>query len=249
MKLKAFSIGLATVLALVGCQGTNDNQEGRTGDRNNNIQPTRYIDDHNNNRNQNVDNRRSNMMRNNQDDMFEDYRDNRGDRGNRGAIVNNRDRNRNRNTTNTRNMSNNRDNDYNVSEEAAEKIVEKMDEIDNAYVLTTNNNAYVAAMLDNDGRTNKNKNVNNTGNNTKNDRKQTSRNDDGEELTDDVKKEISDIVQSIDNNIDNVYVTTNPDFADLVNNYTNDFNNGKPVRGLFDQIGNAIERLFPQDNR
>lgn len=243
MKIKTFSIGLATVLALVGCQGLNDNQEGRTGDRNNNVQPTRYNDDHNTNRNQNIENRRNDMMRNDQDGMFEDYRDNRGD------VINNRDRNRNRNTTNTRNISNNRNNEYNVSEEAADRIVEKMDEIDNAYVLTTNNNAYVAAMLDNDGELNRNKNMNNTENSTRNDRKQTDRNDDGEELTDDVKKEISDIVQSVDNNIDNVYVTTNPDFADLVNNYTSDFNNGKPVRGLFDQIGNAIERLFPQNNR
>jgi len=26
-------------------------------------------------------------------------------------------------------------------------------------------------------------------------------------------------------------------------------NNGKPVRGFFDQFGNMIERLFPQNKR
>ncbi|HLR52391.1 MAG TPA: hypothetical protein VK072_05880 [Candidatus Avamphibacillus sp.] len=28
-----------------------------------------------------------------------------------------------------------------------------------------------------------------------------------------------------------------------------DMNNGKPVRGFFDQFGNMIERLFPQNKR
>src|SRR5699024_10450367 len=69
----------------------------------------------------------------------------------------------------------------------------------------------------------------------------------GDDLTDDVKNEITDIVKSVDNNIDNVYVSTNPDFFDLTNNYVDDMNNGKPVRGFFDQFGNMIERLFPQN--
>ena len=156
-----------------------------------------------------------------------------------------------------------RDNDnnqYEVAEEAADKITEQVDEIDHAYVLTTENNAYVAAGLDVDrsdrndrdgqGSENNDRNQdaqNKTENLSRNnpDNGNTDRFDD--QLSDDVKKEISDIVQSVDNDIDNVYVTTNPDFFDLTNNYADDINQGEPVEGFFDQIGNAIERLFPQN--
>ncbi|SRR5690625_617830 len=115
---------------------------------------------------------------------------------------------------------------YDVSEEAAQKIVDEMDDIEAAYVLTTENNAYVAAVLDND-----------------NNGRATNEND----LTQDIKEEISDIVRSIDDDIDNVYVSTNPDFVDLTNDYITDFNEGRPIRGFFDQIGDMIERIFPQN--
>src|SRR5690625_1034146 len=70
-----------------------------------------------------------------------------------------------------------------------------------------------------------------------------------DDVTDEVKNQIADIVQDVDNNIDNVYVSTSPDFMDLTENYVNDMNDGKPVRGFFDQIGNTIERIFPQNKR
>src|SRR5699024_11579587 len=97
---------------------------------------------------------------------------------------------------------------------------------------TRNNN-----MTGNDNNNMNNRNVRN------NDRMT----DDGDRLTDDVKKEISDIVKSVDDDIDNVYVSTNPDFLDLTSNYANDMNNGHPVRGFFDQMGDMVERLFPQN--
>src|SRR5699024_6997837 len=70
--------------------------------------------------------------------------------------------------------------------------------------------------------------------------------DKGHEVTDDTKREIKDIIQDEDNDIDHVYVSTNPDFMNLANNYADDMNAGKPVRGFFDQIGNMVERVFPQ---
>src|SRR5699024_12848612 len=70
-----------------------------------------------------------------------------------------------------------------------------------------------------------------------------------EAVTDEVKKEIAAIVQDVDGDIDNVYVSTSPDFLDLVGNYSDDMDNGKPVRGFFDQIGNTIERIFPPSKR
>ena len=126
----------------------------------------------------------------------------------------------------------NEHNQYDISEEAAERITNEVNDIDRAYVLTTDNNAYVAATLDTDNR--------NANRGTR---------DNGGELTDEVKEKIGDIVKSVDNGIDNVYVSTNPDFIDLTNNYVDDVNNGEPVEGFFDQIGNMVERLFPQNRR
>lgn len=247
MKYKLFSIAFASVLVLAGCQG-NGNQEGvgdGTGGTRTNIQPTRFDD---------------NINRNNR--MNEGIRDDRtNDRVNDNRLNNNRtnnypmtDNRRNDNLTNNR-TNNNRTNDnrmndndrYEVSKEAADRITDQIDEIDYAYVLTTNNNAYVAAVLNN------NNNQNDTTRNNRNDATRNNRTDtrtnrtNDDDLSEDIKREISDIVQSVDRNIDNVYVSTNPDFVDLTNNYINDFNDGRPIRGMFNQIGEMIERIFPQN--
>ncbi|API91118.1 lipoprotein YhcN [Virgibacillus pantothenticus] len=137
--------------------------------------------------------------------------------------------------------NNNNANRYEVSKESAERITEEIDEIDTAYVLTMDNNAYVAAGLDTNDTNVENKNTgNNTANNTNNV-------DKGNELTDDVKSRVKQIVQSVDADIDNVYVSTNPDFLNLTQNYANDVENGEPVEGFFEQFGNMVERIFPQN--
>src|SRR5699024_4583672 len=169
---------------------------------------------------------------------------------------------------------------FEVSEEAADRIVSEVDEIGQAYVLTSKKNAYVAATLrENDrspgdrsdkNRRNRSNNETNrndenaraddrmnhesntagdTTNQTDTDRNVQNRDTQGEELTDDVKRQISDIVKDLDKDIDNVYVTTSPDFFNLSNDYADDFQNGRPVEGFFDQIGNMIERVFPQNKR
>ncbi|MCT1903161.1 YhcN/YlaJ family sporulation lipoprotein [Oceanobacillus sojae] len=125
--------------------------------------------------------------------------------------------------------NNDRDADYNVSKEAADKITEEMDNIDHAYVLTTKNNAYVGANLDTDN----------------DEARRDNDNGNGMEVTDEVKDKIADIVRSVDPSIDHVHVTTNPDFLDLADRYVNDMDNGNPVEGFFDQIGNMIDRVFP----
>src|SRR5690625_2387596 len=55
----------------------------------------------------------------------------------------------NRNRSSMDNRESNRAHDrFDVSDEAAERIVNEIDEIHQAYVVTTKNNAYVAATLD-----------------------------------------------------------------------------------------------------
>src|SRR5690625_2044986 len=229
MKVRFLTIFAVIMLALVGCNAnTNDNQEGQADDMNK-IEPTRY----------NTNDNRNDTNRNTRDYTMDRNRNDEG-RENRG--LNREDRDRKDNNQN-----------YEVAEKAADRITDKVKGVDRAYVLTTNNNAYVAATMDNDHRDN---NRNDTKKKDRHDGENRDRdNNDGgmnihhtsDDLTDDVKNEIKDIVKSVDNNIDNVYVSTNPDFFDLTNNYVDDMNNGKPVRGFFDQFGNMIERLFPQN--
>ncbi|UOQ43584.1 YhcN/YlaJ family sporulation lipoprotein [Halobacillus salinarum] len=127
-----------------------------------------------------------------------------------------------------RNNANRYDNDmnmvhntnYQVAKEAANNIEQNVKGVDRAYVLKTRDNAYVAAVMDNP-------------------------NGEASELTDKVESQITKAVKKADNDIDNVYVSTNPDFVDLVNNYVGDVKNGKPVQGFFQEFGQMVERIFP----
>lgn len=234
MKWKLFGVLMVLVLALVAC-GTNDgNQEGRT-DKNNNVENTRY---------------------NNTGDGMTNDRDH--------TLIRNSERDQ--DGTRNRNNMNNRDTKYDVSKEAADRITEEIDDIDHAYVLTTKNNAYVAADLDADHRNgdkdrnrdrdrdnDRDGNLNNDNINNNNNDNIDNNNHNGDraggELTDEVKKQIGDVVKSVDNNIDHVYVSTDPDFLNLTNNYVDKMNDGHPVEGFMDEFGNMIERLFPQNRR
>ena len=250
------TVVVAAVIFLVGCQGTKEGAGDRNRqDNNTGIENTKYsegdtarkqrrdVNDENTNINNNADDR----------DLANDdnYRSNHR-------------------------SSNNTQDEYSVSKKAADRIVDEVADIDDAYVLTTKNNAYVAAVLDKDQTPNdpiakNDRNDSSAGTNVKhtNDRNVKDRTvNDGDgnkrgpdnhmsnrkdrndhDVTDNVKNEIAQIVQDVDNDIDNVYVTTSPDFVDLVGNYSDDMDNGKPVRGFFDQIGNTIERIFPQNKR
>lgn len=157
---------------------------------------------------------------------------------------------------------------FDVSNKAAERIVDEVDEIGQAYVLTSKKNAYVAATLrDQDRKSDRKKERRDTSNRNEDsmnkDRQATDNEMDlrsrdenvrqgaenNRDVTDKVKKQIKDIVKSTDKNIDNVYVSTSPDFFDLSDEFANEVRNGKPVEGFFDQIGNMIERVFPQNKQ
>lgn len=245
MRLKFISIFFASFLFLFGC-GANVPDNGSDTDEGA-IQPTRYNEQQN--RHSRTQDGIRDRARTNDSQMHRDR-----DRSNvlprtgphtdhQGINRRNDDRTdqqgmnqRNDNRTDHQGMNQRNDNRYNVSKEAADKITDQMNEIHQAYVLTTNNNAYVAVSFNHDQT--KRQDNNRTTNRTRD-----------TDVTDQVKAEISDIVRSVDKDIDNVYVSTNPDFLDLTNNYIRDFNDGRPVRGMFDQLGEMIERLFPQDRR
>ena len=120
-------------------------------------------------------------------------------------MINNTNYNVTNTTINNRNKIQNDKNRITVADNAAKKIV-AMREVDQANVLVTDNNAYVAAKLEGNA---------------------------GNELARDVEKKISDIVKSTDRNIDHVYVSVNPDFYARTTSYANDIRNGHPSCRIF----------------
>ena len=128
------------------------------------------------------------------------------------------DHNTNYNVTNRNNNQINRnENRIAVADNAAKKIV-ALREVDQANVLVTDNNAYVAAKLEVNA---------------------------GNKLEKNVENKISDIVKSTDRNIHNVYVSVNPDFYTRTTSYANDIRNGHPIAGFFDEFNTMIHRIFP----
>ncbi len=177
---------LAGLLMISGCGDTNDNRD----DLNNN--------DINNNglQQQNID---GNWM-NNRDGY--QMNDRNGFRAT--------DRNRMNDTDNTAQRD-----EVEIAEEAAEKVAQ-LDFVRSAYVLKTANNAFVAAMLENEG-----------------------------EMSRHMEDQVAQAVRSIDHSVENVYVSTNPSFIDRVDQYIDDVRQGRPVEGFVEQFGEMIDRLFP----
>ncbi len=149
------------------------------------------------------------------------YTDNLGP----GANVNYRDRdnnmgvNRDNNLGTDVNYNNNDRNNYRIAKDAAQRV-SNLKEVRNANVLVTGNNAYVAVLLNDRSR---------------------------KELPKTFENKIANEVRKADNTIDNVYVTTNPDFYNRVTDFGNEIQNGHPVRGLYDQMSNTIKRVFPNN--
>lgn len=96
--------------------------------------------------------------------------------------------------------------------------IEELNEVRRAHVIVTDSTAYVAVVLNNDE----------TGN-----------------IRKDIEDKISDRVKTTDESINNVYVSSNPDFVDRMGDYVNKIQNGKPVSGLYDEFSEMVQRVFP----
>ncbi|MDV2582488.1 YhcN/YlaJ family sporulation lipoprotein [Alkalibacillus haloalkaliphilus] len=113
---------------------------------------------------------------------------------------------------------------FDVAEEAADDVTDQVDEVSQAYVMTGDNNAYVAVVLHN--------------------------NDNGtDDLSDEVKEEVADVVNSTKQDLNNVYVSANPDFFNMVNDYTQRVNEGDPIEGFFEEFNAMLDRVFPNLER
>ena len=104
-----------------------------------------------------------------------------------------------------------------VADQAANKVKE-MKEVQDANVIVTENNAFVAVMLKDNAQG---------------------------EVTKQIEEKVSKAVKEADQDIENVYVSSNPDFVDRMRNYGDDIQNGDPVEGLFEEFSEMTRRVFP----
>ncbi|MGQ7889756.1 YhcN/YlaJ family sporulation lipoprotein [Paenibacillus sp. WC2504] len=108
------------------------------------------------------------------------------------------------------------DNRIQIAKQAADKITQ-VPGVKSANVLVTNRNAYVAAVV----------------------------NTPQTELTKDLENQIAQQVKATDANIQNVYVSSNPEFVDRVNSYITDVGQGRPASGFVEQFSEMVRRIFP----
>ncbi|MGP1907826.1 YhcN/YlaJ family sporulation lipoprotein [Metabacillus sp. JX24] len=123
-----------------------------------------------------------------------------------------------KNVTYDEQTNENRDNRMNVADDAAKKVAD-LEEIKYANVIVLDNTAYAAVMLEGNPKG---------------------------KLSDELKNKVADQVRSTDRNLDNVFVSENPDFFDRVKDYGDKIRNGEPVSGLADEFGEMVKRMFPQ---
>lgn len=103
-----------------------------------------------------------------------------------------------------------------VADKAVDKIVD-IPGVRQANVLVTRRNAYVAAVL----------------------------NDNKDRLNRKIEDQIAAQVRATEPDIQNVYVSTNPNFVDRINTYIDDVQQGRPVAGFVNEFNEMIQRIFP----
>ncbi|SNS76516.1 sporulation lipoprotein, YhcN/YlaJ family [Bacillus sp. OK838] len=122
-----------------------------------------------------------------------------------------------RRNINNVNDNDNDANDMRVSDDISNRV-EALKEVKDARVIVTDNNAYVGAVLNDGG---------------------------DKDISNDLKGRIADAARGADPSVDNVYVSTNPDFVQSMHKYANDIQNGKPVAGFVDEFRKLVTRVFP----
>jgi YhcN/YlaJ family sporulation lipoprotein len=108
------------------------------------------------------------------------------------------------------------ENRFDIAKVAADRIT-RIPGVKQANVLVTKHNAYVAAVV----------NIPST------------------QLTKAWEDHIAKEVRATDPTIKNVYVSTNPEFVDRVNQYVEQVRQGRPIAGFFDELNQVIQRIFP----
>jgi YhcN/YlaJ family sporulation lipoprotein len=109
--------------------------------------------------------------------------------------------------------------------EMSDKVANKLaasPEIDAAFVVLTDHNAYVAVTQAHKAKSTK-----------------------SISLTDALKDKIADQVKSMAPTVENVYVSANPDFISRMKGYASQVRQGHPIQGLIVEFNALVERVFP----
>lgn len=168
------------------------------------------------------------------------------------AEDNNLRTNQNQNQNQNRNATMHNNSRVEMSEEIAERIA-NMNEIDTANVMLTDENAYIAVVLNDDRNENRNNTMNrnnnftNGNNNMNRNNNNRVQNNNNVDVTDNLKERIAILVQSRNPDIDNVYVSTNPDFVDRMNGFVDQVQAGNPVSGFINEFNTMVNRMFPNN--
>lgn len=127
-----------------------------------------------------------------------------------------------------------------MSEEIAEQVAD-LSEVARANVLLTDENAYIAVVLANNAEQQTEKNVNkrNRADGMNRMFNQT------DEVTDQIKDKIANEVKSVNPDVNNVFVSANPDFMERMNGFVDQVQDGRPIRGFINEFNTLVERIFP----
>ncbi|MEH7416655.1 YhcN/YlaJ family sporulation lipoprotein [Neobacillus drentensis] len=104
-----------------------------------------------------------------------------------------------------------------VANRASDKV-SNLSEIDHANIIVTDNNAYVAVKL---------------------------KGSPGKRLSATIKSKITMAVKSVDANIDNVYISKNPQFYSRMTRYTREIRYEQTSSNFIDEFSDTIRRTFP----
>ena len=66
-----------------------------------------------------------------------------------------------------------------------------------------------------------------------------------DKTTSSLKQRIAERVKSVKPNVQNVYVSADPDFANRLRGYADRLNNGRPIPGLIEEFNILVQRMFP----
>ncbi|MCC3377292.1 YhcN/YlaJ family sporulation lipoprotein [Cohnella sp. REN36] len=142
-----------------------------------------------------------------------------------------------------------------VSQKIADKLAARPD-IKSAYVMLTNNNAYVSIVTEGhgsaDGYTAKG-----TTHGSPSLHKRMSTGTTGQyghmtatqqptALSEKLKNEVGDAVKAMAPHVNNVYVSENPDLYGRMKNYATAVSEGHPIQGLVTEFNALVNRIFPE---
>ena len=101
----------------------------------------------------------------------------------------------------------------------AKKKIDAIKDVKSSHVVAVGHDAFVAVVLENENH---------------------------EEPPKELKKKISDEVMNEDSEINKVYVSSNPEFFDHMENYGERLHAGESFSGLYDEFKGMSKRTFPE---